>query len=281
MFANMLIFLKAKRLTSFKVFYFQIRFSLIAHPLRRRRALEPIMREAAKPAKSAYHEFVRKGRAAGQTIREIAADWRTLTPEEMAEHQPKRDSREAMPAKPSPAKRVWPYCGDEFYPISARNIADASTQIGILAQRWTERVGSGAIQAAGHFDAELRHLCEAIFGRAQCRTMLTELEVATRERWHKALLKWARMARPKSHKYNEAWSALGMCYMGPAVMAAAGADAPPADGYVTLCLDADLSATPSVALCMQPSIPLQPGHVIDIDLSRNRLVAHQKWSRYL
>lgn len=184
----------------------------------------------------------------------------------------------AHPPRPCPTgSSVFPYSGDDFYPISAAGLGDLPKHVSALSRLWSKTVGDGAVKPAARFDAPVKHLCEETYGRACCATDLDSATSARLASLRRSLKSWASHRHPKPCRSDQVWTALGMLYFGPKENVAGGSAQVPS-GRIGLLLYLELSPF-ELVLCLQPSLVVQPGDVVTMNLQLEQLANVAKVTR--
>ena len=229
---------------------------------------------------SSWHDFVRSKRTGTKrTLQELGETWAGMTADEKNAFQP-RPVPANLAEPPQPRASLWPNWGDVFYPISIANMQGVSERVGPLNTAWRDRIGNGVIGPRDRWEAPVEHLCGETFGfiSGRCATLLPAEDVRGQKAWKAHFRTWCRLVRPAEGKVDGTFSPVGLLYLGPAVAPAAGAaDRPP--GRLVACLYADLGTVFEASLCMQDSLPISVGDVIDLELTTQHLCDHQKATR--
>ena len=223
-----------------------------------------------------WQAFVRERRTGSKrSLAEIGEEWRSLGEAEKR----RRRSQPAVlpaavprPAAAAPPTSVWPCAGDDYYPITAEHLGEVPQAVRTLNQLWQRTVGDGVVKPAAAFEAPVRHLCEETLGWGNCESLTDAATKARLEGIRRALRVWAGNGHPKAVRFDEVWGKLAMLYFGPKGDPPAGsADEP--RGRVALLLYMEVSPL-MLIFCHQPSLALQPGCTVNLDLELPRLTTH-------
>lgn len=208
-----------------------------------------------------------------------------MSPAQRMPYYPARGQRgnpEQAQAVPPPRQRltgssIFPYSGDDFYPIGAAELGDMPRHVSSLSKLWSKTVGDGVVRPAAHFDAPVKHLCEETYGRACCANDVDNATKARLDSLRRSLKTWAVHRHPKPSRFDQIWTSLGMLYFGPKENAAGGSG-DDASGRVGLLLYPELSPL-ELVFCLQPILAVQPGDVIKMDLQLEQMANHVQITR--
>ena len=200
--------------------------------------------QAPARAATAWHLFLRDGQQRRkQTMRECAAEWRSMTQEQKQVAFEQLRSQGAQAQAPAPLSRPpapaatapWPHCGDDFYPIRAEKAQDLPCRVRELSAKWVDRVGDEPIKPCAPFEAPPCSSCEDLLGRGRCKSVEGEEAVAKLAYYQKRLDRWSAISKPASASFDQVWSTLPLFYVGEPT-GPSGAEQPVPSGMAALLL---------------------------------------------
>lgn len=249
------------------------------------RAAQPAQQRTPAPCRG-WHAYVQEQkRGTKRSMADIGREWQAMGDEQRRPYYQPRgpqqnpaEAQAARPAQPGVAgSSIFPHSGDDFYPISAVELGDLPKHVAALSKLWSRTVGDGVVTPAPRFEAPVRHLCEETYGRARCATDIDDAAKARLSILRRSLRSWAVHRHPKPCRYDQVWTALGMLYFGPKANAAGGSGGV-APGRVALLVYPELGPL-ELVFCVQPSLAVQPGDLVTMDLQLEQMANLAKITR--